>query len=144
MKWYYNDITGAVVQMPSWSPSLLIPGWHGAFNTKEEALAFYNQQKADHPQWQEPTGILGNIGNVIDAPQVGRTLASDTKENIIETVIGKWHLDRLLLQAAEIILGTVLIGVGIAKLTGTTNFVVNTLGKVTSLGKTAVTRGIVK
>ena len=146
MDWYYNSFSGAVIQMPSWDPRRLIPGWHGPFVSQDDAVKYYQDNKPSNHLWGAPVDYLGMpltippiVKSAVELPgKVVTSVVETAAKNTIKTIFGEWHLDRLLLQATEIILGTVLIAVGISKLTGTTNFIVNTVGSVVKTGvKTA-------
>lgn len=111
--WIYNSNTGAVNELPTPAAALLLrsgTGWHGPFDNKQRALDFYESNKAANPGWAAPAGIPDQIGNVVEAAN---------PLNMIGGIdIGSW-----LIRIGEIILGIVLIGVGVAKLTGATNAV---------------------
>lgn len=111
--WYYNSDSGAINHQQQWIayPELHMGlGWHGPFPTKQAAIDYYNRGKAANPGWKAPTGLAGNLANSLGAPQ-------------LDEVIGKFNVSGWLLRIGEIILGVVLVGVGVAKLTGTTNAV---------------------
>lgn len=114
--WNYNHLTGAVMDLLSVQSAILRAsgtGWHGPFATKEEALAFYLSHKDAHPDWKEPTGLVGNLKNAAGIPaQVAQGVTDP---------LGRLNLGGWVIRIAEIMLGVVLIGVGIAKLTGATN-----------------------
>jgi hypothetical protein len=121
MDWIYNSRTGTVMQVPS--PIALAElksglGWHGPFKSKEKALAFYTANKSKNPGWKEPTGYLASLGNVPGA-------AVDTVGSAIVDKAGfsSENINAWLIRIGEILLGIVLIGVGIAKLTGNSNTV---------------------
>lgn len=88
-------------------------GWHGPFKSKEEAYQFYTDNKSAHPDWTAPTDDAYKAfaqtagGAVTDA--IGLS-----NGGIVNA--GNW-----VIRIAEIVLGVVLIGVGVAKLTGATN-----------------------
>lgn len=148
MDWYYNNISGVITQMPSWDPVRLAPGWHGPFPTRQAAFDYYNAHKAEHNSifdpWVSPTGpsaILTNpmatsdniasatSGGFTDTGNIGDLAKSPLNPfNVLKTPFGDINFGQILLQFTEILIGVVLIGVGLAKLTGTTNIVVNTLG----------------
>jgi len=122
--WNYNSNTGAVQQIPAPQAAILRSlglGWHGPFNSKEEALAFYNNGKAANPGWKAPAGIFDTIPNAIDS-------AGD-KAAAITDPLGRLNLGGWFIRIGEILLGIVLIGVGIARLTGIQN-VVSKVAKV--------------
>lgn len=108
--------------MPSWSPSRLGPGWHGPFDSKQAALDYYAKQKAGHPNWREPTGIVGNVGNVLSLANPV-TAAETVGADLVQTGAGLLlNIQSLMIRLGEILLGLVLIGVGVAQLTGADNF----------------------
>src|SRR6185369_12043499 len=120
----YNSRTGFLVEMPSPAAYLQLKsglGWHGPFKSKDDAIAYYNKNKGSNPGWQEPSTSIGDaIGNTgkgindsADAAVKGVGLGGLTNENITS-----WFI-----RIGEVILGIVLLGVGVAKLTGTTNAV---------------------
>lgn len=108
LKWF-NDNTG----ITDFNKKYL--AWHGPFASKEEAFKYYQDNKAAHPEWHEPTDSLwqtfknttGNLGgSVADALGISG---------------GQINFNNWFIRVGEIILGIVLIGVGVAKLTGTAN-----------------------
>lgn len=120
--WAYNSDTGAISSASSWSAWLELKaglGWHGPFATKQDAINYYEQNKANNPGWKAPTGLAGTFKNAV----------SSTVGNPISDVIGKFNVGGWFLRIGEILLGLVLIGVGVAKLTGTSN-VISTAAKV--------------
>lgn len=129
LDWNYNHITGAVQQLPSPQSAVMravAPGWHGPFKTKEETLAFYETNKNAHPDWKAPTGWLGNIENAITG---GADIVTGGAASAITDPLGKLNLGAWFIRIGEILLGIVLIGVGIARLTGIQN-VVSKVAKV--------------
>jgi hypothetical protein len=126
LDWNYNSHTGAVVNIPSPQSAIIRSmgiGWHGPFKTKEEALAFYTANKDANPGWKAPTGVLGNIGN---AAVAGGDIVTG---GAVTDQLGKLNLGGWFVRISEILLGMVLIGVGIARLTGVQN-VVSKVAKV--------------
>jgi len=114
--WFYNSVNGKIAQqelIPIPHPAAL--GWHGPFATKQAAIDYYNANKAAHTTWQAPTdSSITALGNTPDAAAAGITQGLGlSNENITSWMI----------RIGEILLGIVLVGVGIAKLTGTTNMV---------------------
>lgn len=118
-KWYYNSRSGAVqhkAENVMWLDLHAGEGWHGPFDTNQAALDYYTQNKANNPGWKAPSGLLENITNA-----TGVTSATDTIKSglgLNDTNIRSW-----LIRIGEIVLGIVLIGIGMAKLTGTTNVI---------------------
>ena len=125
----YNSNTGAVVQLPAPIADVELRsglGWHGPFNTKQDALDFYTNNKDANPGWHEPAGWKANIAAI---PQLPGQRASNAASNVLEPFKGV-NLGAWLLRIGEVVLGIVLIGVGIAKLTGTTNTITRMVGKI--------------
>lgn len=131
MEYWYNTITGYVQEWVSGLPfpaQLAAPGWHGPFKTRADVDNFYNQNKAAHPEWNAPgTSISGFVQNIPN--QASAAIGADVKSAVGDT-IGNFNLASWFLRVGEIVLGIVLVGVGIAKLTGTTNFVMEAVKKV--------------
>lgn len=91
-------------------------GYHGPFPTKQAALDYYNANKAANPGWKAPTGLGGNIVNAVES-------AGGKVNQVLGDPLGKFNLAAWFLRVGEILLGLILVGVGVAKLTGTTNVV---------------------
>lgn len=117
--WWYNDKSGTVESGPHYPIHVSVSGWHGPFKTKEDAFSFYAQNADAHTDWTEPTDSqwqgfkngLSHVGGQITS-SVGDAIGFSG--GTIEA--GNWFV-----RIAEIVLGIVLVGVGLAKLTGTTN-----------------------
>lgn len=116
-KWYYNSRSGLVKQYNEIEmfPALHAgTGWHGPFNTQQDALNYYTTNKAKNPGWKAPTdSISTGVSNLGDTAVQAVGLGGLTNENITS-----WFL-----RIGEVLLGIVLVGVGLAKLTGTSNAV---------------------
>lgn len=119
--WYYNHNSGNVSQ----EKDIVIPGmgqkpgsdWEGPFAAKNDALKFYADNKASHPTWKEPTdSTWKQFQN--STTSGGQAAAGAATDVLFGTNAGNWFV-----RIGEILLGIVLIGVGVAKLTGTTNAV---------------------
>jgi hypothetical protein len=126
LDWNYNSHTGAVMNLPAPQSAIMRSlglGWHGPFNTKAEALQYYTDNHAANPGWKEPTGWLGNLGNA--AVSGGDAVTGGA----ISDPLGKLNLGGWFIRIGEILLGIVLIGVGLARLTGIQN-VVSKVAKV--------------
>lgn len=117
--YWYNSDSGSVTQqtVPGWLGGDLEAhlglGWHGPFKTKQAALDYYNLGKAANPGWKAPTGVLGTIENTV--PGVSQ-IAGATN----------WfgaNIETLFIRVGEVLLGLLLIGIGVASITGTSNFV---------------------
>jgi hypothetical protein len=114
MAWYYNSDSGSINESPesiAWLQLHMGLGWHGPFKSKQDTINYYNTYKSKNPGWKAPTGIGGTIVNTIVEPVTGPI--SDT--------IGSFNLGAWFVRIGEVLLGLILIGVGVAKLTGTSN-----------------------
>lgn len=89
--------------------------WEGPFATKNDALKYYADNRAANPTWKEPTDSTWKQfqNSTVSGGQAVTESASDM---FFGTNAQNW-----LIRVGEILLGIVLIGVGVAKLTGTTN-----------------------
>ena len=119
LDWIYNSRTGAVVNLPKPAAYAQLKsglGWHGPFANKAEALRFYENNKASNPGWKAPTGAAGNLANLPDALGSQAAAAATGALGLSNEELGAWFI-----RIGEVLLGIVLIGVGLAKLTGTTN-----------------------
>lgn len=116
-KWYYNSRSGLVKQyneIEMWPSLHAGTGWHGPFDTKDAALKYYNDNKAKNSGWKAPTESLGQgTSNLAETGVQAVGLGGLTNENITS-----WFI-----RIGEVLLGIVLLGVGVAKLTGATNAV---------------------
>jgi hypothetical protein len=114
MSWYYNSNTGLVDQtndLIGWQSLHAGLGWHGPFKTEQAAMDYYNANKGKNPGWVKPTTSKLDAINPLPANPLDQ--------------LGNIDLTSWFIRVGEILLGIVLIGVGIAKLTGTTNAVSN-------------------
>jgi hypothetical protein len=128
VRWFYNTATGLTIHgsiaanSVAWFDSVNghLAGWH-EYDTRAAMLA---DIKA-HPGWAQTVGgVGGEVGNLGKKPI----------EAALGSVTQGWEL--WILRIGEILLGVVLIGVGVAKLTGTDNFIMRaatTAGKATIL-----------
>lgn len=118
--WIYNSNTGVVEEVPSGVADIELPlglGWHGPFNTHDDAINFYNLGKAANPGWKAPLSpVPGNVGTAVD------NAATSAGQNIASSWLGT-NIETLFIRVGEVLLGLVLIAVGVASLTGTTNFI---------------------
>jgi hypothetical protein len=121
--WWYNSDSGSVNQqsIPDWAggsvESHLGLGWHGPFKTQQQAFDYYTNNRAKNPGWKAPTTSPAKA-IVQDATGMDAT-------SFVHNV------DSYFMRIGEILLGLVLIGVGIAAITGTGNL-------ITKAGKLAV------
>jgi hypothetical protein len=125
--WFYNEDSGAVDSqsgVEAWfnrntgvnTIQKKFGGWHGPFPTKEAAFQYYLDNKAAHPEWKEPTDSLW------------KTFTNST--GVLSTdLFGQFNAGNWFIRISEILLGIVLIGVGVAKLTGAPN-AISTFAKV--------------
>lgn len=121
----YNSRTGAVQQYPSPIAAAAVKtglGWHGPFQTEQDAIDFYNRNKAANPDWKAPTDFLGNLGNIPNAIQNQTEAATKGIFGLSNEDIQSW-----LIRIGEIILGIVLVAVGLAKLTGVDSAIVTAI-----------------
>lgn len=116
--WIYNSNTGVVDEVPTGVADIELPlglGWHGPFDTHDQAINYYNLNKVKNPGWKQPIGAF-DVGGAIDnaGASAGQKLTSSWLGSNIET---------LFIRVGEVLLGLVLIAVGVASLTGTSNFI---------------------
>lgn len=117
-KWYYNSTSGVLGnydELTEWPALHAGTGWHGPFDTKADAIAYYTRNNAKNPGWKAPTdsltqGASNTVSTAASAVTGGLGLNDDE--------IRSW-----LIRIGEILLGIVLVGIGVAKLTGTTNVI---------------------
>lgn len=124
----YNSRTGAVQQYPSPIAAAAVKtglGWHGPFQTEQDAIDFYNRNKAANPDWKAPTDFLGNLGNIPDAVQSQANAATEGAKGIFG--LSNEDIQSWLIRIGEILLGIVLVAVGLAKLTGVDNAIVSAI-----------------
>lgn len=117
VKWFYNSDDGNITSWDTSNPYNQFwlhagIGWHGPFDSQQAAVDYYNTNKAKNPGWAQPTGsFLGKLGNETGVSNVvGNTLG------LSDDSIRSWFI-----RIGEVVLGVVLVAVGVAKLTGTTN-----------------------
>jgi len=107
--YYINIYTGTIQQQHNslLGQAMAAAGFVGPFDTIQKAKDFYNKH-----------------GKKIGAQVAtgGASSATGGLPNPLNVFHGL-DLGNLLLRIGEVVLGVVLVGVGIAKLTGTTNFV---------------------
>lgn len=127
-KWYYNSDTGSVALRVIADPlNHAGVGWHGPFDTEQQALDYYQSNKGSNPGWHEPTDSLWQqfkntiTSNPIEKAKDNTAKALDklnpvNKLTDLENQIKPWAI-----RISEVLLGLLLIGVGIAKLTGKSN-----------------------
>lgn len=109
MSWFYNSNTGVINDYPQDTVlAHLGLGWHGPFKTRQNAVNYYNTNKGKNPGWKAPFSQTG-IGGIPNALGNG---ASSIVDRIGQFNVGGWFI-----RIGEILLGLVLIGVGVARLT---------------------------
>lgn len=116
LDWLYNSNTGVVAEMPDPVATVELHlgiGWHGPFNTHDDAINYYNTNKAANPGWKAPIGL--DPGKAISnaASSAGNDVKSWFSSNA----------ETLILRIGEVLLGLVLIGIGVASITGAGNFI---------------------
>lgn len=118
----YNHNTGMVIRVPKPIADLELKfaAWHGPFNSQDAAVAWYNANKQNN--WKAPTNELGQVLQNAEAT-IAETVTGAAKDAITPNLdkFGPWFI-----RIGEVLLGLVLIGVGLAKLTGTTNLIAKT------------------
>lgn len=116
-KWYYNSNTGIIQHLDELIMTPMLHsgvGWHGPFDTQAATLKYYNDNKAANPGWKTPTTDTSQaVNNAGESAVQAVGLGGLTNANITS-----WFI-----RIGEVLLGIVLLGVGVAKLTGTTNAV---------------------
>jgi hypothetical protein len=116
MVWFYNSSTGSVISEPALGDTIQshLPGWHGPFGTKQEALDYFTSHSSANPSWKAPTGLAGALTN-----EGGDAAAAATSGigGTLGALLGN-SASSPLLRIVEILLGIALVAVGVAKLTG--------------------------
>jgi hypothetical protein len=110
--WFYNSDTGSVISEPALGDTIQshIPGWHGPFGTKQEALDYYTSNKSANPGWKAPTGLAGNVANEASTAAGGLLKYSASVTGFSGT--------NFVLRAVKVIVGGVLLISGIIHLAG--------------------------
>lgn len=127
-KWYYNSNSGNLHQD---SPSNyyfqiqlhLGIGWHGPFDTQQDAINYYNANKSKNPGWQAPVASVGVSQGVSN-------IATATTEDALG--INQGNIQSWFLRVGEILIGLVLLAVGVAKITGQSNTISSAVKAKTS------------
>lgn len=118
-KWYYNSSSGSIShteEFMAWPALHAGLDWHGPFDTKQQALDYYNTNKSKNPGWKAPTGsVLTQLANTSGATDAAKGALTG---GLSDDSIRSWFV-----RIGEVLLGVVLVGIGVAKLTGTTNIV---------------------
>jgi hypothetical protein len=117
-KWYYNSNSGVLGnydEITEWPALHAGTGWHGPFDTKQAGIDYYTRNASKNPGWKAPTDSL-STGLTNATSTLGSKVTSGL--GLDNAAIGAW-----LIRIGEILLGIVLVGVGVAKLTGTTNVI---------------------
>lgn len=125
--WWYNSDSGAINQqtIPDWAGGSLEAhlglGWHGPFKTKQLAIDYYNNNKKNNPGWKPPTdNIAQQFVNV--AP--GGTDIQHAVSGGLGWLQG--NIETIFIRVGEVLIGLVLLGIGVAMLTGTGNVISKT------------------
>lgn len=126
MVWFYNSETGSVISEPALGDTIQshLPGWHGPFGTKAEALAYYTSNESANPSWKAPAGLAAALGN-----EAGDAASAATSG--VTGFLGKLGSRNLWIRVAKVIVGLGLIIIGLVHLTHAQNIA------------TAVTKGAV-
>jgi hypothetical protein len=125
VSYIYNHFTGSVNYLPGPAASAYVAagqalGWHGPFDTEKDVTDFFNSQTKAHPDWKAPTGFKGVVTNAV-ADVTGLPINKDG-------YLGLPNWDNWILRIAEILVGIVLLGVGVAHMSGNkTNIIVKAL-----------------
>lgn len=119
--WVYNPVDGALVPMPT--PAALVTvktlKWKGPFKTEQEARDFYAKNKSANPSWKEPTKDPIDV-----ALNTGDAVAGGVKGKVTDGLgLSNIDIQSWLIRIGEILLGIVLLGVGVAKLTNSPNVI---------------------
>lgn len=110
--WFYNSYTGSVISEPAFGDTIQshLPGWHGPFGTKQEALDYYTANKAANPGWKAPTGLGGNVAN--EAGSAASAVVGSGFRLVLGNTAG------LLTRILKVTIGGILLIAGILKLSG--------------------------
>jgi hypothetical protein len=127
MVWFYNSITGSVISEPAFGDTIQshLPGWHGPFGTKQEALNFYQQNAAANPDWKPPSGFPGVIGNAIKSGVQAGAGALTSGWRLAATGLSGWFM-----RGLKVLFGGVLMITGVSKLLNVDNRITQLAGKV--------------
>jgi hypothetical protein len=143
MDWFYNDKNGVVIQLPGVTITALLAihrGWHGAFQTKQQAIDYYNRNKAAHPNWHPPQDQEGAITEALPGNVDPFGAVTDAASGI-KTALGIFTNKNLWIRIAEFAVGAILLAIGanalISQSTG-----VNPAGTGARIGKTVATKGL--
>lgn len=121
--WYYNSSSGATSyeqDFEAWPALHAGLDWHGPFDSKQAITDYYNRNKSKNPGWKAPTdSVGGQIANVTGATDV----AKDASKQVFGGGLNDDSIRSWFIRIGEVLLGVVLVGIGVAKLTGTTNIV---------------------
>lgn len=124
MTWFYNSYTGGYANESPPAPQYFIlefdlhtgQGLH-AYGTQAEMLAAV---KANG--WPAAVPMSGSAPAVPSAAQAP-AVAQHAAGSITNDIIGNVNAQSVILRVGEVILGIVLIGIGLAKITGADNFI---------------------
>ena len=116
--WFYNSDSGSVISEPALGDTIQahLPGWHGPFATKQDALNYYTANKAANPSWKSPAGLGANITNTVKAPVTAAAKAvTSAIPSAFNLVFG--NTTGLLTRILKVAFGGILIISGIMKMT---------------------------
>ena len=123
MPWFYNNHSGdaasesGAAALPYYALLHTGIGWH-EYATQAAMLAAI---QANH--WPAPTGVAGGLGNV--GSQAATAAASGLTGQLKVTGVAAWFF-----RGLKIVFGGILMIIGISKLTGADNTIVQLAGKV--------------
>lgn len=128
MSYIYNHNTGSVNWLPGPAASAYVTagqalGWHGPFDTTDAVQQFYDSQKTAHKDWKAPTDLRGVLVNGV-SDVTGLPVNANGLLGLPNIQWDTWFL-----RIGEILIGLVLLGVGVAHLSGNKDIVVRMLRK---------------
>lgn len=117
--WYYNSLTGSVVDEPPLVgiPQSWFPDWHGPFPTKAAALTYASQQAAAGTG-AAATGIPGNIANEATGAAQAATsgLSSGLAQGLRALLPQGTQLRAFMVRVLKVVVGLALVVVGVIQL----------------------------
>jgi len=101
--WFYNSDSGSVISETALGDTIQshLPGWHGPFGTKQEALDYYTDNKAANPKWKAPAGLASAVKNTV--------AAAVNSAN----PLGALFQAAIWIRVAEVAAGLILLGIGL-------------------------------
>lgn len=154
--WYYNSYLGEITQMIGPWAAITVHsgiGWHGPFANEDAARKFYEDGKAANPGWKSPVsntnvvGIAGNVASSVgDIPGEAASAIKNAEASAAKAALSPLQEELKLwaVRISEILLGLVLIGVGLAAVTGQANTISRFIQGKTKAGIGSAVKGIIK